>query len=98
VPFGGCEAPPSRVWIFGGESTASVSALLNLTWGKSFLLGDAYPMTESSWCLGMYSCLALALGGDGMNSVLEYILLDGCGHLRLRPFVLGSYDLCFLRS
>jgi hypothetical protein len=53
VPFGGCEAP--WAWIFGGELTASVPALLNLTWGKSLLPGDAYPMVESLWHLGMYS-------------------------------------------
>jgi hypothetical protein len=28
--------------------TTSVPVLLNLTWGKSFLPGDAYPMAESS--------------------------------------------------
>jgi hypothetical protein len=31
-----------------GELTASVPILLNLTWSKSFLPGDAYPMAESS--------------------------------------------------
>jgi hypothetical protein len=46
VSFGGCAAPWFR--IFGGELTASVPATLYLTWGKSFLPEDAYPMAESS--------------------------------------------------
>jgi hypothetical protein len=41
--------------MFGGELTASVPVLLNLTWGKSFLPGDAYPMVESSRHSGVYS-------------------------------------------
>jgi hypothetical protein len=53
MPLGGCEAP--RAWIFGGDLTASIPALPNLTWGKSFLPGDTYPMEESSWRLGVYS-------------------------------------------
>jgi hypothetical protein len=36
VPFGGCEAPPLGVDIHG-ELFDSMSALLNLTWGKSFV-------------------------------------------------------------
>jgi hypothetical protein len=51
--FGGCGAPWAQ--IFGGELTALVPALLNLTWGKSFLPGDAYPLAVSSWRLGVYS-------------------------------------------
>jgi hypothetical protein len=57
----------SRRWCLSGdvkppglgylvELTALVPALPNLTWGKSFLPGDAYPMAESSWHLGVYSC------------------------------------------
>jgi hypothetical protein len=46
TPFRGCEAP--RVLIFDGELTALVPTLLNLSWGKSFLPGEAYPMIESS--------------------------------------------------
>jgi hypothetical protein len=42
--FGGCEASQAR--IFGGELTVPV--IPNLTWGRSFLLEDAYPMAESS--------------------------------------------------
>jgi hypothetical protein len=38
-----------------GELTTSVPPLPNLTWGKSFLPQDAYPMAESSWCWGVYS-------------------------------------------
>jgi hypothetical protein len=38
----------------GGELTMWIPALPNLTWGKSFLLGDAYLMVEPSWCLGVY--------------------------------------------
>jgi hypothetical protein len=51
--FRGCEARWAR--IFGGELIASVLAIPNLIFDKSFLLGDVYPMVESSWCLGMYS-------------------------------------------
>jgi hypothetical protein len=40
--FEGCEVP--RDWI---------PALLNLTWGKLFLPGDTYPMTEPSWRIGV---------------------------------------------
>jgi hypothetical protein len=47
--YGGCEAPML------GEWTASVPALPNLTWGKSFLPWYAYPMVGSSWHLGVYS-------------------------------------------
>jgi hypothetical protein len=36
-------------------------------------------------------------GGDGMNSVLEYILSDKHWLLRLRPFVPGSYGYRFRR-
>jgi hypothetical protein len=39
---------PPWAQIFSGEFTALVPALPNLTWGKLFLLGDAYPMAESS--------------------------------------------------
>jgi hypothetical protein len=46
--------PPLRAWIFGEELTAPLLVLPNLTWGKLFLPGDAYPMAKSSWCLGMY--------------------------------------------
>jgi hypothetical protein len=35
--------------------TTLVPALPNLTWGKLFIPGDAYPMAESSWHLGVYS-------------------------------------------
>jgi hypothetical protein len=38
-----------------GDLTASVPAPLNLRWGKLFLPWDAYPMTESSWHLGLCS-------------------------------------------
>jgi hypothetical protein len=43
---GGAEA--SRSLIFGGELTALIPVLLNFTYGKSFLPGDAYPLVESS--------------------------------------------------
>jgi hypothetical protein len=46
VSFEGCEA--SRVQIFDGELTALIPLLLNITYGKSFLLGDAYTLVESS--------------------------------------------------
>jgi hypothetical protein len=35
--------------------TAFVPELLNITYGKSFLPGDAYPMAESSRPLGVYT-------------------------------------------
>jgi hypothetical protein len=35
------------------------------------------------------------LGGDGMDSTLEYILLDACEFLLLRPFVPDAYDRRF---
>jgi hypothetical protein len=44
--FRGYEAPWAR--IFDGELTVLVPATPNLTWGKSFLPGDAYPLAESS--------------------------------------------------
>jgi hypothetical protein len=44
--FGGCEA--SRAYIFDGELSALVPAVLNLTHGKLFLPGGAYPMAKSS--------------------------------------------------
>jgi hypothetical protein len=31
-----------------GEMTASIPVLLDITYGKSFLLGEAYPMAKSS--------------------------------------------------
>jgi hypothetical protein len=34
---------------------ASIPALLKLTYGKSFLPGEAYPIAESSRHLGVYS-------------------------------------------
>jgi hypothetical protein len=37
------------------ELTASVPAVLSLTWGKLFLPWDAYPTAESSIHLGVYS-------------------------------------------
>jgi hypothetical protein len=33
-----------------------------LTWGKSFLLGDAYPMAEPSWQLGVYPRSSYCVG------------------------------------
>jgi hypothetical protein len=36
-------------------------------------------------------------GGDRMDLVLEYMLSDARGHLRLHPFVPDSYDHRFLR-
>jgi hypothetical protein len=69
--------------IFGRELTASVPALLNLTRGKSFLLGDAYPMA----CI---PSLAAASGRDGTDSILKYIVSDASGLLRLCPFVPDS--------
>jgi hypothetical protein len=41
--------------------------------------------------------LGAVSGSDGMDLVLEYILLDACGLLRLHPFVPGSYGRCFPR-
>jgi hypothetical protein len=55
-------------------------------------------MVESSSHLGVYSCLAVVSGGDGMDSVLEYILSDVRGLLRLRPFVPDSLGQHFVRS
>jgi hypothetical protein len=46
APFRRCEA--SRAQIFDGELTALILVLLNITHGKSFLPGDAYPLVESS--------------------------------------------------
>jgi hypothetical protein len=46
APFIGCEA--SRAQIFDGELTALIPILLNITHGKSFLPGDAYPLEELS--------------------------------------------------
>jgi hypothetical protein len=46
VPFGGYEA--SWTYIFDGELTALIPVLLIITYGKSFLTGDAYPLVESS--------------------------------------------------
>jgi hypothetical protein len=73
APFGGCEAPRARV--FGGELTASIPTLPNLTWGKSFLPGDAYPMAESSWHLGVYSwsCCCVRWRWDGFSTRVHTI-------------------------
>jgi hypothetical protein len=46
VTFRGCAAPWAKV--FDGEFTASALALLNLTYCKSFLPCDTYPMVELS--------------------------------------------------
>jgi hypothetical protein len=80
----GCEAP--RAWILGGILTAWVPMLPNLTWSKSFLPEDAYPLSEPSWCLGMYPWSS----GDGMDSALEYMLSGACGFLWLRPIMPGA--------
>jgi hypothetical protein len=50
VPYRGMWNP--RVWIFCGELT--VPTLLNLTRSKSFLPRHAYPISETSWHLGVY--------------------------------------------
>jgi hypothetical protein len=60
-----------------------IHVLLNITYGKLFLPGDAYPLAESSRPLAM-------LGSDGMDSTLEYTLSDMHGFLLLRPFVPGA--------
>jgi hypothetical protein len=56
APLGGCEA--SRAYIFDGEVTALITILLNITYDKSFVPGDAYPLVESSRPLCVYSRLS----------------------------------------
>jgi hypothetical protein len=51
--FQGCEA--YRAQILDGELVALIHVLLNITYGKSFLPVDAYPLSESSGHLGVYS-------------------------------------------
>jgi hypothetical protein len=48
---------------------------------------------------GILACIShtAALGGDGIDLVLEYILSDACGLLRLRPFMPDSYGRRFPR-
>jgi hypothetical protein len=51
--------------------------LPNLIWSKLLLSGHAYPMSEPSWCLGVYTWSS----GNGTNSALEYMLSGACGLL-----------------
>jgi hypothetical protein len=43
APFRGCEA--SWAYIFDGELMTLIP-VLNITYGKSFLPGDSYPLAE----------------------------------------------------
>jgi hypothetical protein len=51
--FWGMWSPPGVD--IDGELSTSMRALLNLTWGQSFLPWDAHLVAESSWYLGTYS-------------------------------------------
>jgi hypothetical protein len=48
------QAMSSPVAVVGGGASLGVPVLPNLTWSKSFLLGHVYPLSESSWHLGVY--------------------------------------------
>jgi hypothetical protein len=56
APFVGCEA--FRASIFDGKVAVLIHVLLNITYGKLFLPGDAYHVAESSCPLGVYSWLS----------------------------------------
>jgi hypothetical protein len=71
------------------SSSSSIHELLNITHGKSFLLGGAYHWQSHD---GIYACSpSLAMSGDDwMDSILECVLSGACGFLLVCPVVPGA--------